>query len=304
MSKFQGLRGGSTYHPVFRQKFIPTIVFLLPAVVIIGVFNIFPACYSFVLTLFDWNGFSPTKTFVGLENFRTLFQSREVLNSVVVTLIYATAVTFGSMVLSLLVAVNLDRDIRGKLIYRVLYFLPVVTPTVASGIVWKYLFDPINGVVNNVLALFSLKGPAWLSDPKWALISISIVGIWKRLGFGMIIYLAALQGIPKSLYEAARIDGASEGILLRYIKIPLLLPTSLFLAITGLIESFQVFDLVYVMTYGGPVDATDVMGFLLYRYGFKYFNLGYASTIAVAMFAILFTLSLIQWKITKGGEAY
>jgi len=94
------------------------------------------------------------------------------------------------------------------------------------------------------------------------------------------------------------------GILLRYIKIPLLLPTSLFLAITGLIESFQVFDLVYVMTYGGPVDATDVMGFLLYRYGFKYFNLGYASTIAVAMFAILFTLSLIQWKITKGGEAY
>jgi len=304
MSGNKCIRGGIVYHPLFKKETGTAMIFLIPAIVIIGVFNIFPAFYSLILPFFDWNGFSPTKTFVGLRNFQTLFTSHEVLNSIVVTLIYSVAVTFGSMIMSLLIAVNLDRDIKGKVIYRVLYFLPVVTPTVASGIVWKYLFDPTNGVVNSLLATFSISGPSWLSDPKWALLSVSIVGIWKRMGFGMIIYLAALQGIPKSLYEAARIDGASEGILLRYIKIPLLLPTSLFLAITGLIESFQVFDLVYVMTYGGPINATDVMGFLLYRYGFKYFNLGYASSIAVAMFGILFVLSMIQWRFTKGGEVY
>jgi ABC-type sugar transport system permease subunit len=120
----------------------------------------------------------------------------------------------------------------------------------------------------------------------------------------MIIYLAALQSIPHNLYEAARIDGASEIRIFSSIKIPLLLPSTLFLTITGFIESFQIFDLVYVMTYGGPVDETDVLGFFLYRYGFQYFKLGYASTIAVAIFLILFVLSIIQWRFAKGGQAY
>jgi len=297
-------RGGRNSHPSKKKETTTALIFIIPAALIIVVFNILPTVYSVILTFFNWNGFSPEKNFIGLDNFRKLIDSREMWNSTIVTLIYAAIVTLGSTILGLLIAITLDYETKIKAIYRVLYFLPVVTPTVASGIVWKYLFDPYGGVVNNLLSLFSIQGPAWLSNPKWALLSVSIVGIWKRIGFCMVIYLAALQGIPRSYYEAAKVDGASEGVLLYSIKIPLLMPISLFLTITGVIEAFQVFDLVYVMTYGGPVDATDVMGFLLYRYGFKYFNLGYASTIACAMFTIIFILSFIQWKVVKGGEVY
>ncbi len=277
-------------------------IFLIPSVLIIGVFNIYPALYSIVLSFFKWNGFSPKIPFVGLENYRTLFTNPEFYNSIGVTIVYSLLVTIISMGLGLLVAVALDRDIKGKTLYRILYFLPVVTPTVASGIVWTYLFDPSQGIINRTLAFFSITGPSWLTDSSWALLSVSIVGIWKRVGFCMIIYLAALQGISNSLYEAAEIDGAGDFKILKSIKIPLLAPSTLFLSITGFIDSFQIFDLVYVMTNGGPVDETDVLGLFLYRNGFDYFKLGYSSAIAVAIFAILFLLSFVQWKYTGGGD--
>jgi len=289
--------------PAFlRNERTMAFIFLIPSVLIIGVFNIYPALYSIVLSFFKWNGFSPKIPFVGLENYRTLFTNPEFYNSIGVTIVYSLLVTIISMGLGLLVAVALDRDIKGKTLYRILYFLPVVTPTVASGIVWTYLFDPSQGIINRTLAFFSITGPSWLTDSSWALLSVSIVGIWKRVGFCMIIYLAALQGISNSLYEAAEIDGAGDFKILKSIKIPLLAPSTLFLSITGFIDSFQIFDLVYVMTNGGPVDETDVLGLFLYRNGFDYFKLGYSSAIAVAIFAILFLLSFVQWKYTGGGD--
>lgn len=299
--KYEGRRNSPT---LLKKKARDVLLFLVPATLIIMIFKLYPAIYSLVLSFFKWDGFSPSIYFVGLKNYSNLLSSPEFYNSVIVTFFYSVAVTFGALILGLIIAVSLDKNIKAKSLYRTLYFLPVVTPTVASGVVWKYLFDPSEGAVNSLLKIFSINGPAWLNDSNWALLSVSIVGIWKRIGFCMIIYLAALQSIPHNLYEAARIDGASEIRIFSSIKIPLLLPSTLFLTITGFIESFQIFDLVYVMTYGGPVDETDVLGFFLYRYGFQYFKLGYASTIAVAIFLILFVLSIIQWRFAKGGQAY
>jgi len=294
--------GGSLTHHFLEKEKIALNIFLIPSIIIILIFNIFPAFYSFFLTFFEWNGFSPTKEFIAFDNYISALKDPELRNSIVVTLIYSVFVTFASMFLGVLIALTLNMDLKGKSIFRLIYFIPVITPSVASGVTWKYLFDPYNGVINNLLGYFNIVGPLWLNDPSWALFSVSIVGIWKRTGFCMVIYLAALQDISKSYLEAAQIDGANEWKIFRYIKFPLLTPTSLFLIITGLIESFQVFDLVYTMTNGGPIGATDVLGFLLYRHAFKYFNLGYASVVSVLMFIILFVLSMAQWKYTGGGR--
>lgn len=279
----------------------PATLFLLPAVVVLGTFNFYPALYSLYLSLFKWNGLTPQREYVGLGNYAQLLQSGEFWNSLKVTGVYAGGMTLLALALGLLVAFLLNRPIRGQAFYRVLYFLPVVTPTVASGVVWRYLFDPTQGVINRGLAEVGLHGPAWLNDPSWALFSVILVGVWKRVGFNMVVYLAALQGIPKSYYEAAAIDGAGAWQQFLYVTVPLLAPTTFFLTVTALIDAFQVFDLVYVMTAGGPLGSTDVVGYYLYRYGFRYSQLGYASAIAYVLFALVFVVTLVQFRLTRGG---
>jgi multiple sugar transport system permease protein len=238
---------------------------------------------------------------VGLENYARLIGSGEFWNALRVTLVYAAGVTLTALLLGVGVAVLLNQPIRGRAFYRVLYFLPVITPTVATGVVWKYLFDPTQGVINRGLGGVGIVGPSWLSDPAWALAAVILVGIWKRVGFNMVVYLAALQSIPKTYYEAAAIDGASPWQQFRYITLPLLAPTTFFLVVTALIDAFQVFDLVYVMTAGGPLTATDVMGYYLYRYGFRYSELGFASAIAYVMFALIFVVTVLQFRFSRGG---
>ncbi|WP_299429708.1 carbohydrate ABC transporter permease [uncultured Meiothermus sp.] len=279
----------------------PALIFLLPSIAVLGTFNFYPALYSLYLSLFEWNGLNPQRTFVGLENYARLIGSGEFWNALRVTLVYAAGVTLTALLLGVGVAVLLNQPIRGRAFYRVLYFLPVITPTVATGVVWKYLFDPTQGVINRGLGGVGIVGPSWLSDPAWALAAVILVGIWKRVGFNMVVYLAALQSIPKTYYEAAAIDGASPWQQFRYITLPLLAPTTFFLVVTALIDAFQVFDLVYVMTAGGPLTATDVMGYYLYRYGFRYSELGFASAIAYVMFALIFVVTVLQFRFSRGG---
>lgn len=278
------------------------LLLLLPAVLVLGVFNVYPAIDSLYLSFFEWNGISPTKEAVGLDNYRTIFGSREFWNSLRVTVLYAGGMTIIALALGLLVAVLLNQPIRGIALYRVLFFLPVITPTVAAGVVWRYLFDPSQGVINRSLALVGIDGPSWLTDPNWALFAVIIVAVWKRVGFNLVIYLAALQGIPRTHYEAAELDGANPWQILRYITIPLLAPATFFITVTSLIDAFQVFDLVYVMTSGGPLGSTDVFGYLLYRYGFRYHELGYASAIAYVMFVLIFVVTVVQFRLTRGGD--
>lgn len=277
------------------------LLFLLPAATILAVFNFYPALYSLYLSFFEWNGIAPSRSPVGLENYRRLLESPEFWNSLRVTAIFAGALTVGSLAIGLLVAVMLNLDVRGRAFYRVAYFLPVITPTVAAGVVWKNLFDPSQGVINRSLAQVGIDGPAWLVSPGWALVAVIIVATWKRVGFNMVIYLAALQGIPAPYYEAARLDGANSLQIFRHITVPLLAPSTFFLTVTGLIEAFQVFDLVYVMTAGGPLRGTDVMGYYLYRYGFRFYELGFASAIAYVMFLLIFVVTLIQFRVTRAG---
>lgn len=283
------------------SELAPATLFLLPTIAVLGVFNFYPALYSLFLSLFKWNGLNPQREFVGLGNYQQLFQSAEFWNALRVTLLYATGVTLIALALGLLVAFLLNQSIRGQAFYRVLYFLPVITPTVASGVVWRYLFDPTQGVINRGLAEVGLQGPAWLNDPSWALFSVILVGVWKRVGFNMVVYLAALQGIPRTYYEAAEIDGAGVWQQFRFVTVPLLAPTTFFLVVTALIDAFQVFDLIYVMTSGGPLGSTDVVGYYLYRYGFRYSQLGFASAIAYVMFALIFMVTIVQFRLTRGG---
>lgn len=298
-------KGGAHRSPFFRSlKELPAaLLFLLPAIIILGTFNFYPALYSLYLSFFEWNGVAPTKDAVGFQNYTRLFASGEFWNSLRVTVLYAGGMTVVALALGMLVAVLLNQPIRGQAVYRALYFLPVITPTVAAGVVWKYLFDPSQGVVNRSLAGVGIEGPAWLSDPSWALVAVVIVGIWKRVGFNMVVYLAALQGIPRSYYEASRLDGANAWQTFRFITLPLLGPSTFFLSVTALIDAFQVFDLVYVMTAGGPLGSTDVIGFYLYRYGFRYYELGFASAIAYVMFILIFVVTLVQFRLSRGSSA-
>lgn len=284
-------------------QFPTALLFLLPAVVVLGVFNFYPALYSLYLSFFEWNGLDPAKDAVGFANYARLLRSSEFWNSLRVTALYAGGMTVGSLALGLLAATLLNLDLRGRAIYRVLFFLPVITPTVAAGVVWRYLFDPSQGVVNQLLARVGIEGPAWLVAPGWALFAVVIVGVWKRVGFNMVVYLAALQGVPRAYYEAAELDGAGSWQIFRHITLPLIAPSTFFLSVTALIEAFQVFDLVYVMTAGGPLKSTDVIGYYLYRYGFRYYELGFASAIAYAMFVIIFVVTLVQFRLSRGGTA-
>jgi multiple sugar transport system permease protein len=272
---------------------------LLPVTLLFIIFNLYPLLYSGYLSVMEWDGFSDTRIFVGLDNYRNLLSSPDFGNSLRVTLIYTVGVTAIGIGSALVVAVMLNTHIRGRTIYRVLYFLPVVTSTIAVAVVWRYLLTPNTGYVDVFLHSIGISSPSptWLRNPNWALWIVIVVGIWKRLGFNIVIYMAGLQSIPTEYYEASQVDGAGPFRQFRYITIPLIAPVTLLLAIMSIIDSFLIFDVVYVMTNGGPLDSTNVIGLLLYNQAFRFFNMGQASAIAWVIFGIVFAVTLLQWRI-------
>lgn len=277
------------------------ILALAPALLVFGLFNIYPLLDTAYLSLFEWDGLSPQRLFVGLQNYRELLSSGVLWNSLRATAYYTFGVIALSIPLGLGVAVLLNSGIRGTTFYRTLYFLPVVTATVAAAVVWTLMLDPGSGLLNVALRRIGITAPSWLRSPTWAMPAVILVGVWKRLGFNMVVYLAGLQGIPREYYEAAEVDGAGRWALLRRITVPLLAPTTALLTVMALIDSFLLFDQVYVMTGGGPAGATDVIGYLLYRHAFRYFNMGTASAIAWIMFAFIAVATLAQWRLTDFG---
>jgi multiple sugar transport system permease protein len=285
------------------ENTVEAYLFLLPALILFGLFNIIPIVYSFYLSLVKWDGFSIEKKFVGLKNYMDLFKNMEFYNSLYVTILYTILVTGGSIVIGMFLANLLNKEVKFKTFFRTAYFIPVITATAASGIVWKYLLDPSQGILNKFLNYIHLPSIPWLIHPFWVILSISLVGIWKRIGFNMILYLAAMQSISPSLYEAADIDGATKYNKFRFVTIPLLKPTTLLLIIMGFIDSFQVFDQVYVMTMGGPMGASKVLGLYMYQEGFSVGHVGYASAVGWIIFLFVFLATIIQFKISnKGGE--
>lgn len=282
---------------------VEAYIFLLPALFLFAIFNLIPIIYSFYLSMVKWDGFSIKKKFIGLNNYINLFKNMEFYNSLYVTILYTILVTAGSIIIGMFLANLLNKGLKFKTFFRTAYFIPVVTATAASGVIWKYLLDPSQGIVNKFLNYIHIPSVQWLISPFWVIISISLVGIWKRIGFNMIIYLAAMQSISPSLYESASIEGATNYEQFKFITKPLLKPTTLLLIIMSFIDSFQVFDQVYVMTMGGPMGASNVLGLYMFREGFSVGHVGYASAVGWIIFLFVFAATIIQFRITnKGGE--
>lgn len=280
-------------------------LFILPSLVHLLLFLALPLVFSFFLSFRDWTRPSITNApYIGLDNYAFLLGDRRfwqaMLNSAYYT---ALAVPLG-MAISLGIALIMNQKLRGVYIFRTLFFMPVISSWVAVSIIWLTLLDPNAGVVNYVLGLVGIPPVNWLGNPATAMPALVIIAIWKSAGFSMVIWLAGLQGVPKEMYEAASIDGANSWQAFWRITLPLLAPTSFFLAITGVIGSFQVFAPVYVITRGGPLGATDVAVFHIYRRAFNDFDFGYASAQSWVLFAIIFVATLLQlWYMRRRQEA-
>ena len=283
-----------------REQVITAAVFLAPAAVILAVFVFYPIVAAGHISLTSWNGFDPVKPFVGVDNYVRLTQDPQFWNSLLVTVVYAVGVCVLSVVSGLAVALLLNAPLRGLGIYRSIYFLPVVTSSVAAAIVWRYLLDP-SGLVNAVLAQIGITGPDWLQDRWLALGALTLLTVWKNIGFNAVLYLTALQALPDSIYEAASLDGASAWQKLRHLTVPLLSPMTFFVIVQALITSFQAFDLVYVFTEGGPRGGTDVLGMFMYRTAFRLGEFGYGTAIAFVTLALVLGVTLVQWRL-GGGE--
>jgi len=282
---------------VLRQDSLWAYVFLAPVLVHHAVFVVYPVFYSLRLSLYDWNGLSPTMRYVGLANYRALFADAEFAAAVLHTLIYTAGLVGGVLVLALAAALVFDRRMRGGNFFRVTYYTPAVTSGIVVAVIWSWMYHPNFGTINLILREFGIQGPAWISSPDTALVSVIITGIWGAVGYYAVIYLAGLQGIDRTYYEAATIDGADSWQSFWHVTLPLLKPTITYVVVMLMIVGSQVFGLIYAMTNGGPVGSTTVVVYLLYRQAFEFYKFGYASTTAYVLFAIMLVMTIVQFKL-------
>jgi multiple sugar transport system permease protein len=280
-------------------------LFLSPGLLLFSVFTVFALLFAFYLTFTEWSIIQPERPFIGLDNYSRMLEDERFRRSVINTAYYTGATVPLTMGIGLLIAILLNQPIRARGFFRTLYFLPVVTPFVVVAIIWKWLYNSDFGLFNFYLLKAHLitEPLLWLSDKDLAMPAVVLMSVWSGVGFSMVIYLAGLQAIPQELYEAARIDGAGWWSQLRHITIPMLAPTTLFLMVMGIIGSFQVFTQIFIMTNGGPVDRTTTMVFYIYEAAFKFYEMGYASTLAYALFAMLFVFTLIQLRMYRRADS-
>lgn len=266
--------------------------FLAPALVHSAIFAVIPTIAVIVLSFTDYS-FSPSFHWLGVKNFSDLLADTRFQAAFINTVLYAVVVVPVAMAIALLVAIGLNQRIRGLSFYRTAFYIPTVTATVAVGVVWLWIFNPGSGLANGVLSLFGLGPASWLVSPTLALPSLMVIGIWQGIGAKMIIYLAALQGVPAQLIEAAKIDGANKWTIFWNVTWPSIAPAQFFVLITSIVSTFQVFDLVYVTTRGGPGVATNVLVFDIYNNAFQALHLGYASAETVIMMLLIGAFILI-----------
>ncbi len=269
-------------------------LYLLPSLLGAGLFILVPVIAVVVLGFFTWNLIGTPK-YVGLANYHAIFTSSLFWSSLQTTAIYVVLTVVPLVVLSLGMAMLLRNKFMGAGVFRTIAVLPWLATPVAIGVIWEWIFNPQNGVVNNVLSFFGINGPAWLSSFTLALPTVAFVTVWQFLGYNMLFFLAGLQGIPNSLYEACELDGANSVQRFFRITLPLLSPTMLFVTVIDMISSFQVFDTVYVMTNGGPGYSTQVMNFTIYQHAFQFLQIGYASALSVILFVIILIITVLQF---------
>ncbi len=275
-----------------NQQNFAGVLFILPALLGTIVFIIIPIICSFGLSFAKWDLLNPIQ-YAGLENYKVVLTEPVFVKIIINTFVYAIATSIFGVIIPLILACIINTKIKGADFFKTAYFLPFVTPMIVIGIIWEWIFDPNIGCLNHFLHLHI----NWLYDTNFAMPALIIVSVWKLIGYNMILFLTGLSTINQELLEASKIDGANAYNTFKNITIPLLSPTIFFVTIITAITSFQVFDLIYVMTQGGPLDSTNVLVYAIYKNAFEYFNVGKASALAYVLFAIIFILTLIQWKL-------
>jgi ABC-type sugar transport system permease subunit len=280
--------------------------YLLPALFILGVFSLGPFVYVFYASTLHAPA-AATQSFVGADNYRYLLdpsQQSGFLEALKTTFLYVLGVVPAGVALSLGCALLLRRKLWGWMGFRLLFFLPFVTPALPTSIIWLWIFNPTFGLLNYLLQLVHLPTTGWIDDPNWALPSVIIYSLWQYAGFNTVIFLAGLSAIPRELEDAARVDGGSTLRVVRHITIPLLTPTVFFVFVVAVIESLKVFTPIYAMTGGGPAGATTTVGFFLYQDAFRFFHLDTASAVAVILFVITLIFTIAQTQIGRKWVFY
>src|SRR5215213_5970657 len=269
-------------------------LFALPALAVYIVFLVYPSVTSLFFSLTDWDGLSPGYNLVGLQNYADMAKDPVILTALKNNAIWTVVTLSVPMVLGLLLAIFLNGKVRGKPVLRLIFYTPAVLPLVSIASIWGWLYNPQYGAINAFLRLIGLDSLAqpWLGQDSTALAAVMVPAIWLRVGFPMLLYLAALQGINADMYEAATVDGASRSQQFWHITMPSLRPAHYIVLALSLIDSFKVFDLIYAMTYGGPGTATQVMGTWMYFNVFQYYQAGYGTAIAVVITVVAIAVSI------------
>ncbi len=282
---------------------IAPYLYAAPALVVLGAFVYWPIVYSLWLSLHRWDFLMPEPQFVGLDNFRIMLSSAQFQNAVWKTVLFTVVSIPPMLALALAVAILIAPPTRTNRILRSVYFMPTVMSAVAIGVVFDWMMNTEIGTFNRWLRAMGFDGVRWLIDPNLAIYSLAAVEVWKQFGYNVVIYAAALQAIPASLYEASRMDGAGRWAQFRDVTFPLVMPTSFFLLILAVINGFQVYTFVEVMTQGGPARATEVILYYLIRVGFGGGNVGLGSAVALFLFAVLVTITVVK-MVTLGRRVH
>lgn len=278
-------------------------VFLAPTLVGLLFGSLGPVAAAVGVSFTDWDVITPS-SFAGFDNYTRLFADPTFRKALVNTVLYVGLMVPASTVLGLLLAILMNQKLRAITWYRTAYFLPVVSSTVAVALVWSWIYAKDFGLLNYFLRLIDVEPVAWLSSSKWAMPAVIIMSVWGNVGQGMIIFLAGLQSISTTYYEAAEVDGANSWQKFRQITLPLITPSVFFYFIITMIDAFQTFEQIYIMTRGGPANATTTIVYYIYRNAFRNFKMGYASSQAIVLFLIIMVLTLIYWRSQERWVVY
>lgn len=296
------IEGGSQKKKHFRRReAIIGLLFILPSLIGFALFYAVPTVRGLVISFTDWDLLTPARS-VGLDNYARLLKDPTFWNSLKVTVYYVLLNIPLQTLLAMIIAVMMSR-LTQSIIIRAIIILPWLMPGVVVGLLWLWLMDPSIGIINEALRALGFDTVPFLNVPRTAMPAIALINIWQWVGYTALLIFAGLQAIPGSVYEAAQIDGASEGQMFWKVTVPLLRPVLVFVMVTSIIGSFQVFDSIAVTTRGGPVNATKVLNVYIYEQAFSRFNMGYATAISMVLFLILLFISMIQMRLMRAGES-
>ena len=288
---------GNIFRILKDNEIFAGYVFILPAIAGTLLFIVIPIFCSFTLSFTRWDLLNPIE-YVGLSNYKAVLTEPVFIKILINTFVYAVSTTVFGVLIPLILASVINSKIKGSEFFKTAFFLPFITPMIVIGIIWEWIFDPNIGILNHLLHLHI----NWLYDTHFAMPALIIVSVWKLIGYNMILFLTGFATINNDVLDAAKTDGANAVQIFTKVTIPMIKPTIFFVTIVTALSSFQVFDLIYVMTEGGPLDSTNVLVYAVYKNAFMYFNIGKASALAYILFAIIFVLAIIQFFIKRSME--